>query len=175
MKIDEALALIRPIPDFPHPGILFQDITPLLANGQAFSALTSHLAQFARPGVVIAGIEARGFIIASALAHNVGNGFIPIRKAGKLPGAIYSHNYGLEYGSDTLEIHQDAIAPGQEVLLIDDVLATGGTLEAGVELITRAGGNVKAIVTLLEIAFLSGRDRLETKYPEITITSLVVS
>lgn len=175
MKIDEAVSLIRAIPDYPKPGILFQDITPLLADGQAFTAVTDHFAQFARPSTSIAGIEARGFIFASALANKMETGFVPIRKAGKLPHTVFSQSYGLEYGSDVLEIHVDAIPFAGEVLLIDDVLATGGTLDAAIQLVNRAGGSVYQILALLEIQALEGRARLTAKYPKIPIHSLVVS
>jgi len=173
--IAQALALIRTIPNYPKPGVLFQDITPLLANGQAFSAVTDHFAQFARPTTSIAGIEARGFIFASALANKMETGFVPIRKAGKLPHTVFSQSYGLEYGSDVLEIHVDAIPFAGEVLLIDDVLATGGTLDAAIQLINRAGGNVYQILALLEIEALEGRACLSEKYPDIPVHSLVVS
>ena len=175
MKIDEAVSLIRAIPDYPKSGILFQDITPLLANGQAFSAVTDHFAEFARPSTSIAGIEARGFIFASALANKMKTGFVPIRKAGKLPHTVFSQSYGLEYGSDILEIHVDAIPFAGEVLLIDDVLATGGTLDAAIQLVNRAGGSVYQILALLEIQGLEGRARLAQKYPQIPVHSLVVS
>jgi adenine phosphoribosyltransferase len=175
MKIDEAVSLIRAIPDYPKPGILFQDITPLLADGQAFSAVTDHFAEFARPATSIAGIEARGFIFASALANKMKTGFVPIRKAGKLPHTVFSQSYGLEYGTDILEIHVDAIPFAGEVLLIDDVLATGGTLDAAIQLVNRAGGSVYQILALLEIAALDGRARLAEKYPQIPVHSLVVS
>ena len=175
MKIDEALALIRPIPDYPKPGILFQDITPLLADGQAFSAVTNHFAQFVLPGTSIAGIEARGFIFASALANSLQSGFVPIRKAGKLPHKVFSQSYGLEYGTDVLEIHVDAIAFSGQVLLIDDVLATGGTIEAAIQLVHRAGGNIYQVLTLLEIEGLEGRARLAARYPQIPVHSLIVS
>jgi len=175
MKIDEAVSLIRAIPDYPKPGILFQDITPLLADGQAFSAVTDHFAEFARPTTSIAGIEARGFIFASALANKMKTGFVPIRKAGKLPHTVFSQNYGLEYGTDILEIHVDAIPFAGEVLLIDDVLATGGTLDAAIQLVNRAGGSVYQILALLEIQGLEGRARLAEKYPQIPVHSLVVS
>jgi len=175
MKIDEAVSLIRAIPDYPKPGILFQDITPLLANGQAFTAVTDHFAEYAHPTTSIAGIEARGFIFASALANKMKTGFVPIRKAGKLPHTVFSQSYGLEYGTDILEIHVDAIPFAGEVLLIDDVLATGGTLDAAIQLVNRAGGTVYQILALLEIAALDGRARLAEKYPQIPVHSLVVS
>ncbi len=175
MKIDEAVSLIRAIPDYPKPGILFQDITPLLADGAAFSAVTHHFAQFARPETSIAGIEARGFIFASALANKMKTGFVPIRKAGKLPHTTFSQSYGLEYGNDVLEIHVDAIPFAGEVLLIDDVLATGGTLDAAIQLVNRAGGSVYQILALLEIQALEGRARLAAKYPQIPVHSLVIS
>ena len=175
MKLEQALALIRPIPDYPKPGILFQDITPLLSNGNAFSAVTSELATFANECDVVAGIEARGFIFASALANQLNCGFVPIRKAGKLPHEVFSQNYGLEYGADTLEIHVDALKNTRQVLLVDDVLATGGTLEAAIGLIEMAGGQVNQIVALLEIQSLDGRKRLANKYPNIRLSSLVIA
>ena len=175
MQVNEALSLIREIPDYPRPGVRFQDITPLLANGAAFSTITKKFASFVPAGTLVAGIEARGFIFASAVAHELGSGFIPIRKAGKLPYSTLSQSYGLEYGSDTLEIHTDAIATGSDVLLIDDVLATGGTISAAIELIQRSGGHVVRVLTVLEIAGLSGRGFLNDKFPHIAVTSLVVS
>ncbi len=175
MKIDDALSLIREIPDYPQPGIRFQDITPLLAHGEAFIAITEKFATFADSSTLVAGIEARGFIFASAVANQLRSGFVPIRKAGKLPHLTISESYGLEYGVDTLEIHTDAIAAGSKVLLIDDVLATGGTIGAAIELIHRLGGQVTHVLALLEISGLSGRERLNEKYPEIPVTSLVVS
>ena len=175
MKIDDALSLIREIPDYPKPGIRFQDITPLLAHGEAFLAITEKFATYADSGTLVAGIEARGFILASAVATHLRSGFIPIRKAGKLPHATISESYGLEYGDDTLEVHIDAVVPGSKVLLIDDVLATGGTIGAAIELIQRLGGQVTHVLALLEIDGLPGRERLNQKYPEIPVTSLVVS
>jgi adenine phosphoribosyltransferase len=175
MKLEQALALIRSIPDYPKPGILFQDITPLLSDGNAFSAVTSELATFANECDVVAGIEARGFIFASALANQLNCGFVPIRKAGKLPHEVFSQNYGLEYGTDTLEIHVDALKNTRQVLLVDDVLATGGTLEAAIDLIEMAGGQVNQIVALLEIQSLDGRKRLANKYPNIRLSSLVIA
>ena len=175
MKIDDALSLIREIPDYPQPGIRFQDITPLLAHGEAFIAITEKFATYADSSTLVAGIEARGFIFASAVANQLRSGFVPIRKAGKLPHLTISESYGLEYGVDTLELHIDAIAPGANVLLIDDVLATGGTIAAAIELIQRLGGKVIHVLALLEIEGLPGRERLNQKYPEIPVTSLVVS
>ena len=174
MQIDEALSLIREIPDFPIPGVRFQDVTPLLANGEAFSAITRKFASFVTSETVVAGIEARGFIFASAVAHELSSGFVPIRKAGKLPHQTISQNYGLEYGTDTLEIHIDAIAPGASVLLIDDVLATGGTIAAAIELIHRSQAHVEAVLTLIEIKELNGRNAIKAQYPEIAIISLLV-
>ena len=175
MKIDDALSLIREIPDYPQPGIRFQDITPLLAHGEAFVAITEKFATYADSSTLVAGIEARGFIFASAVANQLRSGFVPIRKAGKLPHLTISESYGLEYGVDTLELHIDAITPGANVLLIDDVLATGGTIAAAIELIQRLGGKVIHVLALLEIEGLPGRERLNEKYPEIPVTSLVVS
>jgi adenine phosphoribosyltransferase len=175
MKIDDALLLIREIPDYPKPGIRFQDITPLLAHGEAFITITEKFATYADSSTLIAGIEARGFIFASAVANQLRSGFIPIRKAGKLPHLTISESYGLEYGVDTLELHVDAVTPGSKVLLIDDVLATGGTIGAAIELIQRLGGEVIHVLALLEISGLPGRERLNEKYSHIPVTSLVVS
>jgi adenine phosphoribosyltransferase len=175
MKIDDALLLIREIPDYPKPGIRFQDITPLLAHGEAFITITEKFATYADSSTLIAGIEARGFIFASAVANQLRSGFIPIRKARKLPHLTISESYGLEYGVDTLELHVDAVTPGSKVLLIDDVLATGGTIGAAIELIQRLGGEVIHVLALLEISGLPGRERLNEKYPHIPVTSLVVS
>ena len=175
MKIDDALSLIREIPDYPKPGIRFQDITPLLAHGEAFIAITEKFATYADASTLVAGIEARGFIFASAVANQLRSGFVPIRKAGKLPHLTISESYGLEYGVDTLEVHVDAVVPGSKVLLIDDVLATGGTIGAAIELIQRLGGQVTHVLALLEISGLPGRERLNEKYPGIPVTSLVVS
>ena len=175
MKVNEALKLIREIPDYPKVGVRFQDITPLLANGEAFSAITQKFASFGVAGTLIAGVEARGFIIAAAVANELGSGFIPIRKSGKLPYTVISESYSLEYGNDTLEVHVDAITPGTSVILIDDVLATGGTFSAAIELINRSGGHVMHVLTILEISGLGGRASLRKKYPHIHITSLVTA
>jgi adenine phosphoribosyltransferase len=175
MNLDDALTLIREIPDYPKPGIRFQDITPLLANAEAFIAVTEKFATYADSSTVIAGIEARGFIFASAVANQLHSGFVPIRKAGKLPHITISESYGLEYGTDTLEVHSDAITPGTKVLLIDDVLATGGTIGAAIELMHRLGAEVVHVLALLEIDGLEGRASLSEKYPGIPVTSLIVS
>jgi adenine phosphoribosyltransferase len=175
MNIDDALLLIREIPDYPKPGIRFQDITPLLAHGEAFVAITEKFASYADSSTLIAGIEARGFIFASAVANQLHSGFVPIRKVGKLPHNTISESYGLEYGSDTLEVHVDAVSKGSKVLLIDDVLATGGTIGAAIELMHRLGAEVIHVLALLEIDGLPGRATLAAKYPNIPVTSLVVS
>jgi adenine phosphoribosyltransferase len=175
MNLDDALLLIREIPDYPKPGIRFQDITPLLSHGEAFIAVTERFASFAETSTVVAGIEARGFIFASAVANQLHSGFVPIRKAGKLPHNTISESYGLEYGTDTLEVHIDAVTPGTKVLLIDDVLATGGTIGAAIELMHRLGAEVIHVVALLEIAGLQGRASLTEKYPNIPISALVVA
>jgi adenine phosphoribosyltransferase len=173
MDIDSALSLIRAIPDYPKPGILFQDITPMLSNGQALDAVISHLASLDKESEITIGIEARGFILASALAVKREIGFVPIRKKGKLPADTFSRSYGLEYGIDEIELHRDAFAPGTKVTLIDDVLATGGTLEAAISLIADAGGIITSIIVLLEISELKGRQRIEQAAPTVPLHSLV--
>jgi adenine phosphoribosyltransferase len=175
MKIDEALALIRPIPDFPIPGVLFQDIAPLIANPVAYELVTKEFAQTETPFNLVAGVESRGFILASAIAIDSAVGFVPIRKAGKLPGAVIKREYGLEYGSDSLEMQVDALAhiENPKVLLIDDVLATGGTLIAALELISDLAGEICEIAVLLEITALGGRERISAAYPNLKIRALV--
>jgi adenine phosphoribosyltransferase len=173
MDIDSALSLIRAIPDYPKPGILFQDITPMLSNGQALDAVITHLASLDEESEIAIGIEARGFILASALAVKKEIGFVPIRKKGKLPADTFSRSYGLEYGIDEIELHRDAFAPGTKVTLIDDVLATGGTLEAAISLIADAGGIITSIIVLLEISELKGRQRIEQAAPTVPLHSLV--
>ena len=175
MEVTEALSRIRAIADYPIPGVLFQDITPLLSDSKALRSVVAALSKTSEPYDYVAGIEARGFIFASAVANQLRSGFVPIRKAGKLPHLTISESYGLEYGVDTLELHVDAVTPGSKVLLIDDVLATGGTIGAAIELIQRLGGEVIHVLALLEISGLPGRERLNEKYPHIPVTSLVVS
>lgn len=152
---------LRDVPDFPEPGVVFKDVTPLLADGPAFAAVTRHLAERHRGSVdVVAGIEARGFIFGAAVAHELGIGFVPVRKAGKLPGRTRGVSYDLEYGSASIEIHEDAFVGDERVLLIDDVLATGGTAAATCELLEGAGAKVVGFDAVIELAFLKGRDRL---------------
>jgi len=154
---------IRTIPDYPKEGILFRDITTLLGDAEGFRSAVDALvrlhdgAKFEK----VAGIEARGFILGGAVAHQLGLGFVPVRKKGKLPWKTIGQDYDLEYGTDTVEIHSDAIGKDERVLLIDDLIATGGTAEAAVKLIARAGGNVTAASFVIELPELGGRERLE--------------
>jgi adenine phosphoribosyltransferase len=150
---------LHPIPDWPKPGVTFLDITPLLGDAQAFAAAVAALAAPAgdEPPAAVAGIEARGFILGAAVAHHLGVGFVPIRKHGKLPRATYAESYALEYGEAVLEIHRDAFPVGGRILVVDDVLATGGTLAAACRLVELAGGSVAAAAVLIEIAALDGR------------------
>lgn len=154
--------LIRDIPDFPRPGILFRDVTPLLRDPRALAEVTGVLAgHYHAAGVdAVAGIEARGFIFGAPLAMALGVGFVPIRKPGKLPGAKIAREYALEYGTSSLELHADAVRPGERVLLVDDLLATGGTARAGAELIEELGGTVAGVAFVIELAFLEGRRML---------------
>jgi len=155
-------ALIRTVPDFPKPGILFYDITTLLKDPKGFAALIDALAQYYIDKEIdlVLGIEARGFIFGPALAYRLNAGFVPIRKPRKLPGPTARVTYDLEYGSDTLEIHQDAIEPGQRVVLVDDLLATGGTMEASIKLVQQLGGEIAGLGFAIELDFLKGRERL---------------
>jgi adenine phosphoribosyltransferase len=150
------------VPDFPEPGIVFKDLTPLFADGQAFHEVVDGIVALHTPEGfdVVVGIEARGFVVAAAIAYAAGVGVVPVRKAGKLPRAAYSASYQLEYGEATLQVHEDAFISGQRVLVVDDVLATGGTAEATLGLVEQAGGLVTNFTVLLELAFLGGRKRL---------------
>jgi adenine phosphoribosyltransferase len=152
--------LVRDVPDYPQVGVVFKDITPLLADGQAFAAVVDALAVTYGPVDKVAGIEARGFIFAAPVANRLGVGFVPIRKQGKLPGATFAENYDLEYGTATIEVLTDAFVPGERVLVIDDVLATGGTARATADLVQRAGARVAGLAVLLELSFLNGRAKL---------------
>ena len=165
-----AKSLIRDIPDYPKQGVVFKDITPLLADAAGFAAVVEALATGHGPVDKVAGIEARGFILASPVALRLNAGFVPVRKKGKLPSLTYSQDYELEYGSATLEVHRDAFAPGERVLVVDDVLATGGTARATVDLITMAGASVAGIVMLMELSFLDGRRKLP---PDLDVRSLI--
>ena len=153
---------IRDIPDFPRPGVTFKDITPLLADPKAFTYTIDAIAHhFDRDQIdKVLGIEARGFMVAAPLAYRFTAGLIPVRKAGKLPWKVESQSYILEYGEDHLELHKDAISPGERILIVDDVLATGGTARATAELTERCGGKVAGIAMIMELAFLNGRAKL---------------
>ncbi len=154
---------IRNVPDFPKPGILFYDICPLLAHAGAWREAVRQLADGLgehKPDILV-GIESRGFLVAAPLALALGCGFVMVRKRGKLPGATIGHTYDLEYGSDTIEIQADSFKPGQRVVVLDDLLATGGTLNAAVKLLRSVGADVRAIGVLIELNFLKGRERLD--------------
>ncbi|MFE4332460.1 MULTISPECIES: adenine phosphoribosyltransferase [unclassified Streptomyces] len=157
------LSRIRDVPDYPKPGVMFKDITPLLADPTAFAALTDTLAELCvRHGATkIVGLEARGFILAAPVAVRAGLGFVPVRKAGKLPGATLSQAYELEYGTAEIEIHAEDLSADDRIMVIDDILATGGTAEASLELIRRAGAEVAGVAVLMELGFLDGRARLQ--------------
>jgi len=167
--------LVKDVPDYPEPGIVFKDITPLLADHDAFTATVQALADAGRDdagGSVVdkvVGMEARGFILAAPVALALGAGFVPVRKAGKLPRATHAISYALEYGEATLELHTDAIAPGERVLLVDDVLATGGTAAATRALVEACGGTVAGLAVLMELGFLPGR----TAVAPLPVTSLL--
>ena len=157
---DLIAARVRDIPDYPKPGIVFKDITPLLADGAALHAVVTALATGHGAVDKVVGIEARGFILAAAAACELGAGFVPVRKQGRLPGPTYAQSYQLEYGTATVEVHQDAFDPGERVLIIDDVLATGGTAEATASLVRRAGAEIVGLAVILELSFLGGRAKL---------------
>ena len=172
MELAELRAKIRDIKDFPTEGILFKDITTLLKEGPAFAAVIDMLAgRYKTERVeIVVGIESRGFIFGGALAHQLGAGFVPVRKLGKLPGKTIEVEYELEYGRDALAVHEDAIKPGQRVLVVDDLLATGGTMAATLRLVEQLGGTVAGVAFMIELAFLHGRDKLK-RYP---LHSLIV-
>jgi adenine phosphoribosyltransferase len=169
--MEDLKKLIREIPDYPKPGILFYDLTTLLKDQHGFHCLVDQLCdRYANQHVdIVVGVEARGFILAPALAYRLGAGFVPVRKPKKLPGKIIKTSYQLEYGTDSLEIHQDAIQPGQHVLISDDLLATGGTAAATVQLVRELGGEVKGLSFAVELTFLNGRAKL----PGLDVLSLI--
>ena len=171
MTVEQLHAFIRDVPDFPKPGIVFKDITPLLKSPEALSRTCALLAEpFKDEGItIVAGIESRGFIFGSIVAQNLGAGFVPIRKPGKLPWTTRKHEYVLEYGSGTLEIHDDALTPDDRVLVIDDVLATGGTLSAATHLVHGFEATLVGAATVVELEFLAGRKNL----PNIPLHSLL--
>lgn len=172
---DLLLSRIRDVADYPKPGVMFKDITPLLADPVAFTALTEALAELcARHGATkIVGLEARGFILAAPVAVRAGLGFVPVRKAGKLPGATLSQAYELEYGTAEIEIHAEDLSADDRIMVIDDVLATGGTAGASLELIRRAGARVAGVAVLMELGFLSGRARLEESLQGAPLEALI--
>lgn len=160
--VERLRGLIRDVPDFPKPGIIYKDITPLLADPVGLSTITDEIVVHFGRGTIdkVLGIEARGFIVAAPVAYHFGAGFVPVRKAGKLPHKVEARSYALEYGEATLEIHGDAILPGERVAVVDDVLATGGTAAAAVELVRHLGGVVAGCAFVIELEFLKGRDKL---------------
>ena len=157
---------IRQVPDFPKPGILFHDISTLLANAEAWGETVNRLTRWVGPfePELLVGIESRGFLVAAPLAYNLGCGFVMVRKKGKLPGATIPYTYDLEYGSDTIEIQADGVRPGQRVVIADDLLATGGTMQAAVNLVRKVGGEVAGSICIIELAFLEGRKRLDVPF-----------
>jgi adenine phosphoribosyltransferase len=172
MDHDESLELkdhIRGIPDFPKPGILFYDISTLLRHGPAWRAAMARMARAIKPfrPQVLAGIESRGFLVAAPLALELGLGFIMLRKPKKLPGVTLGYNYALEYGTDRIEMQADAVEPGQRVVVLDDLLATGGTLAAGIHLLREAGAEVTGAATLIELTFLNGRGKLDVPFTSL--------
>lgn len=169
--MDALKAKIRHVPDFPKPGILFYDVTTLLRDPGGFRLAIDMLAEpYANAGITaVVGIESRGFILGSAVADRIGAGFVPVRKLGKLPAATVRASYELEYGSDSLEMHRDAIQPGQRVLIVDDLLATGGTARATASLVREVGGEVYGLAFLIELVELQGRARLEGEQIQVVL------
>jgi len=174
MSTKDLEAAIREVPDFPKTGILFLDILPLLKDPILLRELTQNLANFAKDIECVVGIEARGFILATAMAIELNKGFVPLRKKGKLPGAVHSQSYGLEYGTDEIEVQDGVLTQGERVVLVDDVLATGGTLIAGVKLLQKCGVIIESVIVALEIGFLNGRELFEKEFPNIPLHTLIV-
>ncbi|ROO84377.1 adenine phosphoribosyltransferase [Actinocorallia herbida] len=165
------LGLIRDVPDYPKPGVLFKDITPLLDDSAAFQAVVTAMAEAAGDVTKVVGLEARGFLLAAPVALALGVGVVPVRKSGKLPSETYAETYDLEYGTATIEIHRDALRPGDRVLIVDDVLATGGTAAAAASLVRKSGAEAAGLSVLMELTFLDGRDRL-TDLPIHTLVAV---
>lgn len=161
--VEQIAQAIRNVPDFPQPGIQFKDITPVLADSRLFAGSIDHLTAHFQPGEVdaVVGIDARGFIFAAAVAYKLKCGFVPVRKKGKLPYTTYEQSYALEYGANTIAVHTDAIKAGSRVLLVDDLLATGGTAGAAANLLQRLGAEILEVTFLIELNFLNGRDKLK--------------
>ncbi len=172
IAVDKIKAAVRDIPDFPKPGILFKDITPILKDPILLNQTVDYFYHLLKDKKVqyIAGIESRGFILGSAIAYKLGAGFVPIRKKGKLPGLVERHEYDLEYGTDTVEIHVDAVEAGARVVLLDDLLATGGTAMAATKLLDKLGAELVGICFLIELGFLNGRERL----PQTVMTHAMI-
>jgi adenine phosphoribosyltransferase len=169
------LGRIRDVPDYPVEGVMFKDITPLLADPEAFTALTESLAELCarRCATKVVGLEARGFILGAPVALRAGLGFVPVRKAGKLPGATLAQSYELEYGTAEIEVHAEDLGADDRVLIVDDVLATGGTADASLQLVRRAGAQVAGFAVLMELGFLGGRDRLKTALEGAPLDALI--
>ena len=172
MDASELRDCVRDIPDFPKPGVIYKDITPLLSNAEALRSTIDLIAAHFDSSSVdrVLGVEARGFIIAAPIAYRFGSAFVPVRKAGKLPWEIEREEYELEYGTDLLEIHRDAVAPGDRVVIIDDVLATGGTADATIRLVEKLGGTVIGLGFVIELGFLHGREKL-TGYDVLSLVT----
>jgi adenine phosphoribosyltransferase len=174
MSTKDLEAAIREVPDFPKAGILFLDILPLLKDPILLKSLTQQLANYAKEIDSVVGIEARGFILGTAMAIELSKGFVPLRKKGKLPGAVHSQAYGLEYGTDEIEVQDGVLYSGERVVLVDDVLATGGTLIAGVKLLQKCGVVIESVIVALEIGALNGRELFEKEFPNIPLHALIV-
>ncbi len=175
MSLQEAKSAIVEIPDYPEPGVVFKDVTPVFASAKAFDYVICQMAQAFQDSNIsaIVGIEARGFILGGALANEMGVGFVPVRKLGKLPRETYSAEYVLEYGNDAIEIHIDSLNSNDRVLVVDDVLATGGTVNAAINVIEKTGATVVGFTVLLNLDFLGGASRIATAHPNVRLLSIL--